>query len=398
MNILRRLGLAVLAVVLFLSLLSTAWSHIAVTTLGNRATVKTWLNESGFYDHIVESVLDNVNKNSEADEGGGESNQQIPVDDPQVQAVVATAFSPDFLRENVEKVLDGTYSWLEGDTAKPEFMIDLTEAKQRLADGLGNYAATRAASLPVCTPEQTAALTSSGFDSLSAPCLPPGVDPQAAGAEIRNEIMTNEDFLKQTSFSGDDIKVTSEGQEVAVDQAEEFRRVQQSYKLATYWPYGAALVAILSAVGVIFLSATRRKGIRRAGIILLVAGIFLGISYSGFTQLSNWANKQALDVGGSSTVSEELIRNVLGVISDDITTLLLWYALGFGLVGLIAILLTIFVGKSKQPTEPVHKDPVPPVDDSPKQDPAKKPIEASKPATTAPPVAPKKKAPRKIQL
>src|SRR5690606_6585385 len=175
--------------------------------------------------------------------------------------------------------LDGTYNWLEGNSDKPEFMIDLADAKQRLADGLGNYAASRAASLPACTAAQSAQLSQEGFDALNAPCLPPGVNPQTAAADLRNQIITSEDFLGQTSFSGDDIKVSSNGREVPIDQANEFKKLQSAYQAGMLAPILFGLTAALAAIGIVFLSSSKKSGLGRIGLISLTAGLLLAISW-----------------------------------------------------------------------------------------------------------------------
>jgi len=390
MNILRRLFLVLFSVGLGLALLSTAWAHVGVATIGNRNTVKSWLVESGFYDNVVDAVLETVNK-EQAEEG----DTQIPIDDPQVQAVVSTAFSPTFLQDNVEKVLEGTYSWLEGDTTKPEFVIDLATAKQQLADGLSNYAVSRAVSLPACTFEQMAAMTD-GFDVLNATCLPPGTSAQAAATELKNEILTSEEFLGDTTFSGEDFKIEEDGQDVSLDNSQ-FQRMQDAYKLATYGPYVFGILSVLLALAVLFLSASKRRGVKRVGIIFIIAGALLGLSFLAFNQSSSWLNNRAQVLSGETTAGRALAAGMVNAINKDISSLLLWYSLGFLVLGIGAVVFaSLYRRKSKAIKEPA--EPKPPIDDSPKIiDTPKddKPAEAKK----EPPVAPKSsKPPTKIKV
>ncbi len=402
MNILRRIGLAVCAAILGISLLGIAWSHTSVATLQDRSTVKGWLHESGFYDKVVEAVLQNA-------EGQAELGQNIPVGDPAVQAVVKDAFNPQFLRENAEKVLDGVYSWLEGDTARPEFSVDIGGAKQRVAEGVGEYARITAAGLPACTPEQLAQFTS-GFDVFSATCLPPGVTPEQAGAEVRASILANEDFLGDTMFTGDDLTVSVDGQETTLDNTD-FRQLQQAYRFSTLAPFVFALAAVVLAAGMLFLSPTKRQGVRRAGSVLLASGIVLGLTYLIASRGSSALSRYAEDISSQTDAGRDLAVSLANAITRDISGFLMWYAIVFGILGIVALLGAAFLKKSsKKPSPSIFSEPAPPVDDSAKTEvpavksgPTSAPVAKNKPAarpagTANRPAVKRPKQPPKIQL
>src|SRR5690606_16532445 len=134
-------------------------------------------------------------------------------------------FNPGMLRQNIEEVLDGVYAWLNGEADQPEFSVDLTQAKQKLADGLGSYATARAEGLPLCG----AGEMPTEFDALNATCLPPGLTPAEAGSSLQNEILGSEEFLKQTVFTADDIKFESEGRQVSLGDAGQAQALRDSY-------------------------------------------------------------------------------------------------------------------------------------------------------------------------
>lgn len=376
-------------IALFFCLTGLAWAHVGTATIRNRETVKSWLVESGFYDNVVDTVLEAANQ-QESESGEAD----IPVDDPQIQAITKDAFSPGYLQENVEKVLDGTYAWLEGRTPKPEFIIDVSMAKQKLADGLANYAVSRAANLPACTPDQMAAMTDD-YDALNATCLPPGVSPQAAAENLRYEILTNEEFLGDTTFSGDDFKIEENGQKVAIADSQ-FRRAQTVYKVTGYGPYIFGVLAVLMAAAVFFVSSTRRNGLRRVGIIFISSGLLLGLSYLAYNRSSSWLNSRAQDLSGETSAGRELAAGLVDVIGKDISSLLLWYAIGFTAIGVIGVLISIFYKRQRSGDKPKVAEPKPPVDDSPKDEPAQtdKPVSPRKEAADGK----KPKPPTKIQL
>lgn len=398
MNILRKMAVSLCALILLLSLLGLAWSHVAAATILKRDTIKSWLEEADFYNTITDVVLQTANKDVEQQGEGG-----IPIDDPEVKKIVAEAFPPTYLQGTIEKALDGTYSWLEGDTAKPEFVIDLNDAKTRLAEGLSNYAFNRATDLPACSQEQMQAMAESGEDVelLNVECLPAGTDVNAAAATLRNELLNNEEFLEKTTYTGDDLQVTDNGQEVTLDNSPSFKRAQTAYKIASYAPYIYGVLILLTSVGIFFLKPTKRQGLRLVSIIFVVSGVLLGISYAGFNVANSMLNSRATELAGESEAAKKLASGVVAAVYQDVSNLLLWYAIGFVALGIIGLLVTIFFGTRgknlKQST-----DPEPPIDDSPKNDPAaKRPAttDMNRPnPTTAPEVRKPKKPPTKIQL
>lgn len=392
MNLLRRAAVAILGSVLLFALLAMAWSHIASSTLGNRETVKSWLSDSGFYDNVVESVLENA-----VDQSGEGDDVSIPADDPEIQAVAQDAFSSDFLKNSVEEVLDGTYAWLEGKTDKPEFSVDLSEAKQQLADGIGSYAARRAAELPACSTAQLQEMQANGFDALSSECLPPGVNPQTAGEDLSKQIATSEDFLGDTTFNGDDLLVGDNDEKVTLDQAPEFKQVQTSFGWLNNALYVFAAIAILSAIGIILLSANKRKGISRFGTVILTAGVLLGVSLLLINRGSAWLNQRASDLGGESSASREIAANMASAVSSDVARLLLWYAVGFAVVGVACILGAKFINRPEQKNNDPDNDPDAQADAN-ESDATESTSDTETPAETAKPTKNKPRPPRKIQL
>lgn len=378
MSFIKRLLLSLAVIGLGFALLATAWAHVGVATIGNRETVKTWLSEGGFYDKVVDIVLESTSK--DAYEEGEET---FAVSDPKVQAIARDSFSPAFLQENMEKFLDGMYGWLDGDTANPEFVIDLSQAKQRMADGLANYATERAAGLPACTPDQLEGLND-GFDPLTAPCLPPGVSPAQAGAATSEKVLS-EDFLVENTLSGEDLKVNDNGQQASLNDSQ-LGRLPAAYKLATYGPYVFGVLALLLATAVFFLSPTKRLGVRRLGIVFLTSGIILGLTFLAFNRSASWLSGRAEDLSGETGAGRALAAGIVKAVNQDISGLLLWYAVGFLAIGIAGLLLAaLYKRPGKNSDKP--SEPTPPTDDSPKDEPSKRPAAAQRPKT-----------PRKIQL
>jgi len=373
MHILRRLGAVLCAFILVFSLWSLVWSTLFVTTVRNREVVKGWVNESGFYTNIVDVVLDSAKSDSDP------NSTDIPVNDPQVQTVAKAALSSDFLKQTVEKALDDTYNWL-GSDQNLKFTIDLTEAKQKLINGLGDYAATKAASLPVCATNESA----SDFDAFTAVCIPRGLSAAAAGQQVKDQLASNQEFIKDPVIDTSDIKLKNEqGQEVTLEEAIPSDAIKNTYRSTGYAPVVLAITALLSIAGIIFLSISKIAGMRRVGYIFASAGALLGALYGTVYMIVDVIHEAAANADRPQAF-RDLINNGADAVSSDVKRVILAYTLAYLLIA--AILITIGIVKRQRKVEDETKDP------APVKEPAPKAVEApKKPAATT-------KKPPKIQL
>lgn len=339
MNILKRFALVLLGGILFISLIGTAWAHVGNATLRNRETIKGWFTESNFYDRIVDVALEGAHNAAKEDQ----QSQEIPLDDPQIKKIAVSAFPPEFLQKSVETIVDNTYSWLEGDSQTLNFNIDLSEAKGKLADGLAQYAVSRAQTLPACTAEQAREALAGRFDLLNADCVPAGVDISALAADLRNEIATNEDIPQNITVDSDAINLGTK--RIEIENSPQTDKAQTAFRRAGAAPVVLGIVAALSSLGIIFLSAQRRNGFLRAGIVYVSAAIALAISQAIFRAISTTINSEAVEKSGNNTASIELMQQFIAVVSKDIYTPLLWYAVITGLIGAILIGAYVYLGK-----------------------------------------------------
>ncbi len=357
MNILRRMAVAVLASILALSLLGLVWSHAANSTIRDKDTVKNWLEQSGLYENLVNSILDESLKSAS-------NSQNIPLNDPRVRQIANETFGPEFVQENVEIVLDSVFGWLNGETAKPEFKIDLNDAKLKLASELETYATELASSLPPCSPEETRQLaTSGGVDVFSATCLPIGVSPAQVGAELKQEVLSSDQFLSDTSFDSNDLKVDQNGQQLPLNETEQLQQIKTGYSFGLLLPYIFGLSALFSSIGIIALSSTKRRGVNRVGGALLVSGLIVGTVWFTLDRSAAWFSGKTSLVG-ESNLGQEVAGNILQSIRNDIGGLLLTYVAFYVLFGAGCLLVAYFYKR-------------------PKTDEVEKPKETSKPETAS---------------
>src|SRR5665213_3776080 len=107
MDILKKLALGVLSPLFIVLLFATAFDIGFVRTATHPVTVKKLVAESGIYDSVVPSVLQQT-KSIQTDVG------TISASDPAIQKAANAAISPQFVKQNTETAIDSVYKWLDG--------------------------------------------------------------------------------------------------------------------------------------------------------------------------------------------------------------------------------------------------------------------------------------------
>ncbi len=349
MNIVRKMLVVFLAGLLPIFLLVLAIDVGILRTAGSSAPVKKVLADSGIYDSVVPAALDQA-KNSAGDSGGG-----ISLSSPAIKTAAENTITPAYLQQNTEKVLDSVYAWLDGKTATPDFSIDVSSIKATFAAEAGKAAVAQATSLPKCTTIQSI----SSFDPFNATCLPAGVTPAQAGAIVQNDIASGQGFLKDPVITADNVKYNGHTQSAFSDQ---FKDAPKAYQNVKKSPIVLAILSLLAIAGIVFLSASRRKGLRRVGIILVIIGVILlafawGLNYG--------VNQKALP---RLNLDNKVLQDKVTTLTKDLTQNLdkTYYVLGgiYAALGILAIGVPMFVHRGKgghlafehtaETPEPVH--------------------------------------------
>lgn len=390
MKVLRWIGLVIAAAALSFFLWVLAIDAGVVHEISHPATVKKILADSGIYKTAVETALSQKGDNDKPNTINV-NGQEVATSDPVIKAAAEQAFPPEFVQQNVEQVIDSFNSWLNGQTSTLQFKIDLTAAKANFAKDVASGLQARLTGLPACTDGTTAAT----FNAFTATCLPKGMTPAAAATTVQNSLATSQDFFGQGVYTAKDIK-DDKGQPVfQSDKATSGRHAYDQIKAS---PFFIGLTALLAAVAVFFLSSTRRRGLRRVGIVVLIVGVIILL----FNLLLNAAinNAKASSSGTDQALQESAIKAGKSLVADLNH---IYYPLGGAYAGIGAALIigSFFIkprgGKSDAAEPATHKptildEPDRPMEDKELKD--EKPKPAPKPAAK-PKQAPKPKAPAK---
>jgi len=264
---LRRMIVILLVILLPFLILITVTDLGLTETFGNPTQIKKIVADSGLYNNVVSGVLDQAAKTS----GGG--NNSVSLADPAVKSAAVTTFSPQFVQQSTENVIDGTYDWLNGKVSQPDFRIDLSGKKNEFASLVASNAQQVASNLPECTRAQSEAINSQGgnFDVFSATCLPTGSTSELVASNVQAQLANNQNFLKKTLITANSFnKSGSSNQPIFTGK---LKKAPMIYQWLKRTPFILSLLVVLIVAGVIFISNNRRKGLRLAGIVLTVMGV-----------------------------------------------------------------------------------------------------------------------------
>ena len=253
--------LALLTPLLILLLYTTALDWGVVHTLGQPNNVKTILAESGIYDSIIPSLLDQAKQQTSAQ-------GDISLSNPAVKAAAAQALPSSYIQNQTNTIIDSVYAWLNGATPQPDFQINLASAKATFADSLATQVQQRAATLQVCA----ASVDISTYDALSATCLPRGITPQAAADSVKQNILSGKGFLDNPVISADQLKNGNSQKSVFADQ---LKTLPAQYQKAKKTPLLLIVSTIVVAALIYFLSSSKRAGLKHLGVTVLIVGLLM---------------------------------------------------------------------------------------------------------------------------
>lgn len=316
--------------------------------LGTPDALKYALSESGIYDTAVTSVLNQVQEDAGiSDNSSGGVSAYIPLERPEIQTTVKQAFPPSSLQPQVERAIDDTYTWLNGETKEFNTSLDLKQSKEKLASDLTTYAKEKAAALPSC-PADTPIGT--GFDAFNATCLPAGITKDQAAALTQAKLDQNE-FFKKPSL---DLQTGQDGQNLALGGIALSRSGFQQAGRAL-WIGG--IVAVISILLAVFCSQPWRVGLRRVAKITLSIGITTVILACLSVFLSNKAANLLANSTHGSAAFQTSIADFVRILASDIRGW--WLAYGILLIVLgIATLIALRIWKEKEIIE--HTNALPP--------------------------------------
>lgn len=366
MNGFRKGLVFVLCPLLFVALIGLAVSTSSNINLKNPQKLEGWLKSSKLYDNFIGNASSLAEKSTGDDQSGS-----VSLSDTAVVQAAQSAFTPAMLEENVNTFIESNYAWLQGKTDKPEFKIDLTDAKNTFAIKVGQYVTAYSANLPVCTPAQEA--QAQAVDPLTAVCRPGAATPEQLGAKVTEEIK-NGQFLSNSVITPENVNPDKEAN-ASQPYYEKLSHLPKAYRLATNLPYILLGVIALTVLSLVLLSSSKRGGFKKTGWTLVVAGVVLvGAKFSSdiaFNQLHQRVFNNA-SIGQLQHSLTDFARSVESAFTKT--------EMYFGIAYLVLAIIVFVVLKltSDRPIRELAEAPTPKKND----------IKSSSPATPTPKLHP----------
>lgn len=325
----RKFGVVVAAALLPLALFTWGLLFSTYQMFAKPDQIKHSLETSGIYETFVSDVLDQAKQKESASE------EKIPIDQADVKQVIEGAASPEYLKTQVEGFLDGVYGWVRGETDHLLWQVDLSGVKASLGDGLTKLAQDRVASLPTCSGQ----VDPQSFDALSADCIPRGVNTSAAVADIRNQI---DKQFKDPVFTQDDLK-NDQGKTLE----SQLSAVPNVYSKLMLGLWVGAILILLFAAAIIFLSVPLRMGLKRAGIIFVSVGAISIV----IATLGAYAMKKAAENLGAEGEIRESALKVISSLADSFRNWWLIFAIIILVLGIGALVAAIVMKRKAGSTD-----------------------------------------------
>ncbi|HMH70350.1 MAG TPA: hypothetical protein VK502_03035 [Candidatus Saccharimonadales bacterium] len=329
MNILRRLGLSLAALLFSLSIPVLALLVSIYFTIDQPQTIKQTIAASGIYNVVTQDILA-----QQAD-----PTLSIPMNDPGVQHAFEQALPPTFLQNSSEQVIDGMYAWVHGTALSPAFSINLAPVKRTFADNIATYVQQKLDTLPTCT--QQIVLPASLDGVLALTCMPRGASSATISGATRQEIINSKLLAENNTIDGTSLK-DEQGRPIA-DRLSFIPQMHQYYLASLYV---LPVLILLCGAAIIYWSTSKRAGVKRIAWLLITTGITSMI----LAALQVWLLHAGVGLLGTPISGPPALQDKVLFILDALATLVRtwWFSFGAGyLLAGIVILIILRLNRPK---------------------------------------------------
>lgn len=328
----------------FLILLFTSFVGIFIilttmVVLIQPARVKGWVNKSGLYSTLPNTIINQATTQQVED-------SELSLSDPIVQSAAKQVLSPKFLQNSTENIIDSFFVWMRGNSPKPTFAIDVAPIKQSFADNIVQSAISRYQSLPACPKGKLPRST----DPLKIDCRPPyGVDIYQATQSLRNDIIGNKDFLAESTITIDSLQSDNSQKNSIFGEQSPVPRV---YKWLQIAPYAIGLLMLITAMGAILLNNSKRRTANKVGSIFIIISaltmIGIWLTWFGIAKIRDQLLSQP--AGSGASLYSNVILDTLNALRKD---MLITAGIVSSILAIIGIVTLVIVklktGKKKLP-------------------------------------------------
>lgn len=243
---------------------------------GTPAAIKQALRDSNVYNAAAAIVQDQL-----------AAVEITPAIKPSATTAATTAFPPSFVQSSAEEFIDGTYHWLDGSAKTPDFSIDLAPAVRQFTANVGDAAAKRAESLPVCGLSDRPLSAIPDTDILLLNCLPPGNTPAMIRSETIARLRESHPIIKNPVITAESLSASGQGPAFFESNS----GAPGSYQMLVFLPWLLLLVCLgLASVALVIFQDKLKtvyelaKGLLWVGVIILIVTALAHVVFAVLTK------------------------------------------------------------------------------------------------------------------
>jgi hypothetical protein len=267
-NILRWILASILLLILSLVIIVGTIASGATKAITNQENLKVAVANSVIYDNALPIALEFLTQSAtKSGEGqayyAGLKKQFDNPADP-LNQLVREIFTPNYLQQSVNTVIDAFFAWLRGETERPEFEIQIARDQKTLIKFLAITFKEKIRGLPNC-PANFVIIKN--FNPLETTCRPLGFNLD----EVDNFLLINGDRPEFKQLLN---KATINSSALKVDPKTS-QNVQLVYRLVRYsWLMVMTAVITLSLLSAVIIPRFRR-GLVVGGRVVVVCGAII---------------------------------------------------------------------------------------------------------------------------
>lgn len=334
MSFARKFGLRLTASLFGLAIFGLAVTFSLNSVFGTPSHLKTTLRDGGVYEVIATEIAAQLATDAH-------TSTDIPVDRETFHQAAKAAVTPELVQQNSEKIIDGTYAWLDGSTPTPDFQVDTAAIQQQMSANLSQAAADRLSTLPACTLAQLQHTDMSTLDPFSIPCRPPGMNTATIRQQFAQNIGTGNSLLPDEPVTANDL-TSSDGQQVFAQAG----HVPDVFQLGLVLPWIFGMLAILTAAVVIFFNVPRLRGVTPLSISLLITGVLL---LAAMTIVSFIFRQIGASIASTGNEAGNAALTVAQTLTKQVNGPLRVFAAAYLLIGIIGLVVPRFIKPGPQP-------------------------------------------------
>ena len=327
MNSLRQFGTAIAGMVMTFSILALTFFAGLYGIMTSPKPIENALSESGIYNQIEQDFIT-------------QKESSLPselADNASVRQLLEQSVSAGFLQQSSHDILTNMYAWMQGASASLDLTVNISGVKDNFANSLTAYVQKKFQTLPQCTtfvepPQSLEAV-------MNLTCRPVGVDDASIATTVHQGVLDS-NLLGVDNTIGIDQAINNQRQTIM----QQLAIIPMLYRYYMLSLYVLPILIVLCAIGLVFWSLTRRRGLKRVAWICISAGVTSSVVAFGCA----WAFGIVRQFLGSDSVQGSIVA-ILEALAGDVRGWWLATGIGFIVIGIIVFAVLYFT-RTKNPT------------------------------------------------